>query len=93
VKESLPVEVRLYDYLLKADADNQKDFITALNPNSLTVLSECRIEPSVAWVSQGTKYQFLREGYFCVDKDSRKEHLVFNRVVGLRDSWAKAKRK
>lgn len=88
--KSLTAEVRLYDYLLKNDEEeNQKEFIDALNPESLTVLSDCKIEPSAAWAAQGTKYQFLRQGYFCVDKDSQKDHLVFNRIVNLRDTWAK----
>ena len=88
--KSLTAEIRLYDYLLKSDEEeNQKEFIDALNPESLTVLSNCKIEPSAAWAAQGTKYQFLRQGYFCVDKDSQKDHLVFNRIVNLRDTWAK----
>ncbi len=88
--KALTAEVRLYDYLLKSDEEeNQKEFIDALNPESLTVLSDCKIEPSAAWAAQGTKYQFLRQGYFCVDKDSQKDHLVFNRIVNLRDTWAK----
>lgn len=84
----LDAEVRLYDYLLNED-DNQTDFIKALNPESLTVLHHCKVEPSVAWAAVGAKYQFLRQGYFCVDKDSKKGKLIFNKIVGLRDSWAK----
>jgi len=68
------------------------NFIDELNPNSLEVINTCMVEPSVAWTAPGTRYQFLRQGYFCVDKDSTKERLVFNRIVGLRDSWAKAKK-
>lgn len=92
-KYALPAEVRLYDYLLKTGEDGEEpaDFIAGLNPNSLEVV-QALIEPSAAWTAAGTRYQFLREGYFCVDKDSTKEHLVFNRVVGLRDTWAKVKK-
>ncbi|WP_196594467.1 glutamine--tRNA ligase/YqeY domain fusion protein [Pectinatus sottacetonis] len=94
VSECLNAEVRLYDYLLKNETDAAPvDFIAALNPESLIVLHGCKIEPSVAWAGAGTKYQFLRQGYFCVDKDSSKDHLIFNRIVGLRDSWAKTSRK
>ncbi|MDQ0202419.1 glutamine--tRNA ligase/YqeY domain fusion protein [Pectinatus haikarae] len=86
----LNAEVRLYDYLLNNDENaEQTDFMKELNPASLTVLQNCKIEPAAAWAAPGTKYQFLRQGYFCVDKDSAKGNLVFNRVVGLRDSWAK----
>ena len=87
-------EVRLYDYLLETDEDGEvpEDFIAALNKNSLEVIKNALVEPSVRWTAAGTHYQFLRTGYFCVDPDTTPEHLVFNRVVGLRDSWAKAKK-
>lgn len=90
----LNAEVRLYDYLLKDEENHteQSDFIKALNPDSLVVLKNCKVEPSVAWAAPGTKYQFLRQGYFCIDKDSTKDSLVFNKIVGLRDSWAKKKK-
>ncbi len=93
-KTAVDAEVRLYDYLLKTDENGElpADFIAALNPESLVVVQAAKLEPSVRWTAEGTKYQFLREGYFCVDKDSTVDHLVFNRVVGLRDSWAKAKK-
>ena len=70
-----------------------KDFIAALNKNSMEVVEHAFIEPSVRYAAPETHYQFLREGYFVVDKDTTPGHLVFNRVVGLRDSWAKAKNK
>lgn len=91
-KHALICEARLYDYLLvnEDDAEEPKDFIASLNKNSLEVVENCMIEPSVAWTAPGTRYQFLRQGYFCVDKDSTKEKLIFNKIVGLRDSWAKA---
>lgn len=92
-QECLTAQVRLYDYLLSEDEDPEKDFIANLNPNSLITIDNCKIEPSVAWAAVGTKYQFLRQGYFCIDKDTHKDHLVFNRIVGLRDSWAKMAKK
>ncbi len=87
--ECLKAEVRLYDYLLTTDEHGNlpEDFIAALNPNSLIVVENALIEPSVRWTAAGTHYQFLRLGYFVVDKDTTPEHLVFNRVVGLKDSW------
>jgi glutaminyl-tRNA synthetase len=93
-KMALKAEVRLYDYLLETgeNGEEPEDFIAALNKNSIEIIDNALIEPSVEWTATGTHYQFLREGYFCVDKDSVKDHLVFNRVVGLRDSWAKVKK-
>lgn len=88
---ALKAQVRLYDYLLEeGGGEESEDFIESLNKNSLEVIEDCLVEPSVAWAAPGTRYQFLRQGYFCVDKDSVKGSLVFNRIVGLRDSWAKA---
>ena len=91
--EALDAEVRLYDYLLKTEEESEPagDFIASLNPRSLEVIENAKIEPSVARTAQGTHYQFLRTGYFVVDKDTEKGRLVFNRVVGLKDSWGKAK--
>lgn len=91
--EALDAEVRLYDYLLKTDEEGEiaGDFIASLNPRSLEIIREAKIEPSVARTAEGTHYQFLRTGYFVVDKDTEKGRLVFNRVVGLKDSWGKAK--
>lgn len=92
VQNSLPCEVRLYENLFLPNMEDADDVQSALNPNSLTVLQEARIEPSVARMAAGTKYQFLRQGYFVIDKDSTLEHLVFNRIVGLKDSWSKVKK-
>ena len=91
-KFALPAEVRLYDYLLTTDENGNlpEDFIAALNPNSL-VVKHALIEPSVRWTAAGTHYQFLRLGYFVVDPDTTADKLVFNRVVGLKDTWAKVK--
>jgi glutaminyl-tRNA synthetase len=90
---SLPAEVRLYDQLfLKSDPDDVEegaDFTANLNPNSLEVLTGCRVEPGLAGGAPGSRYQFERQGYFCVDPDSRDGQLVFNRTVALRDTWAK----
>jgi len=94
---SLPAEVRLYDHLfLKANPSDEKesaDFKTYLNPNSLEALTSCRVEPTLAGAAPGSRYQFERLGYFCVDtKDSSDQSLVFNRTVTLRDTWAKIKK-
>ncbi|HIE28514.1 TPA: glutamine--tRNA ligase/YqeY domain fusion protein [Candidatus Poribacteria bacterium] len=90
---SLEAEVRLYDHLfVKADPEDVEegsDFKAALNPNSLETLTSCRVEPSLAGAAPGSRYQFLRKGYFCVDPDSTDGKLVFNRTVSLRDTWAK----
>ena len=91
---SLRAEVRLYDHLfLKANPDEVKDegdFRANLNPNSLETLTSCRVEPSLASAAPGSRFQFERQGYFCVDtKDSSDKALVFNRTVTLRDTWAK----
>jgi glutaminyl-tRNA synthetase len=90
---SLETEVRLYDHLFtKAnpdDVEDGSDFKANLNPNSLERLTSCRVEPSLAGAAPGSRYQFLRLGYFCVDPDSSNGTLVFNRTVPLRDTWAK----
>ncbi|MEW5802019.1 MAG: glutamine--tRNA ligase/YqeY domain fusion protein [bacterium] len=93
---SIPATVRLYDHLFtrenpsEAAAEEGRDFKDFLNPTSLQTLTSCRVEPGLAEAAPGSRYQFLRQGYFCVDPvDSSKGSLVFNRTVGLRDSWAK----
>ena len=92
--DALEAEVRLYDYLIETDEKGEvpADFLNAVNKNSLEVLQHVMVEPSAALTAEGTHYQFLRQGYYVVDKDSTPEHLVFNRVVGLKDSWAKVKK-
>jgi glutaminyl-tRNA synthetase len=89
--ESLPCELRLYDRLFTVqDPDSVDDFMSVLNPDSLTVIREARVEPSVAGDAVGPRYQFERTGYFMKDpEDSSPEHPVFNRTVTLRDTWAK----
>ena len=89
-----PAEVRLYETLfLKENPDDTEegeDFTDYLNPNSLEILTGCQVEPSLADTSPGDRFQFMRQGYFCADLvDSSPEHLVFNRTVPLRDTWAK----
>jgi glutaminyl-tRNA synthetase len=90
---SLQAEVRLYDKLFTAKnpaIDEETDFKTYLNPDSLETLTGCRVEPCLRTAASETRYQFERLGYFCVDAhDSSSEKLVFNRTVTLRDTWAK----
>ena len=93
---ALEAEVRLYDTLFSdsspggASEEEGADFKSSLNPNSLETLTSCLVEPSLAGAAPGSRYQFERQGYFCVDsKDSTEDHLVFNRTVPLRDSWAR----
>jgi len=90
---ALKVEVRLYQHLLldqyegAEEQEEEKDFIKQLNPNSLEVLTNCLVEPSLSGAASGSRYQFMRKGYFCVDPDSTSDKLVFNRIVSLRDTW------
>jgi glutaminyl-tRNA synthetase len=87
---ALDVEVRLYDRLFTSENPGAADdFRAELNPGSLEIVREAKLEPSVAGAAPGTRYQFERVGYFCVDPDSTADHLVFNRTVTLKDSWAK----
>jgi len=90
---ALEAEIRLYGHLfLEAnpnDAEEGSDFKANLNPNSLERLTVCRVEPNLAGAAPGSRYQFLRLGYFCVDQSSSIEKLVFNRTVSLHDTWAK----
>ena len=89
---AVEAQVRLYDRLFSVENPGaEKDnFTSALNPDSLTVLDGCMLEPSLADAAPGDRYQFERLGYFCVDRqDSNPDGLVFNRTVTLRDSWAK----
>ena len=86
-------EVRLYDRLFAVEnpsADTEHDFRELLNPDSLRVLPHAKIEPYLAQTAkEGDTFQFQRIGYFCVDPDTTPDHLVFNRTIGLKDSWAK----
>ena len=91
---SIQAEVRLYDHLFikpnPTDEKDDNDFKTSLNPNSLEILTSCRVEPALASAAPGSRYQFERLGYFCVDPfDSSADAPIFNRTVSLRDPWAK----
>jgi glutaminyl-tRNA synthetase len=90
---AVSAEVRLYDRLFTVEnpGAGDTDFLTQLNPGSLEVVKEVKTEPSLAAATAGARFQFERLGYFCADADSRPGAPVFNRTVGLRDSWAKAK--
>jgi glutaminyl-tRNA synthetase len=89
-EHAVGAEVRLYDRLFTVENPGvERDFKEELNPNSLEVLTGCRLEPSLAGVPPGYRCQFERLGYFCVDSDSAPGRLVFNKTVGLRDVWAK----
>jgi glutaminyl-tRNA synthetase len=89
-RDAIGAEARLYDRLFKAEFPGEQgdDFIVDLNPQSIETVSSAKIEPALAGASPGDRYQFERVGYFCVDRDSRPGALVFNRTIGLRDSWA-----
>ncbi len=90
---AIPAEVRLYDKLFTKpnpnDVEEGQDFTANLNPASLEVVGDAKIEPSLAGATPGNRYQFERLGYFCVDPDSSNGTLVFNRTVALKDTWAK----
>lgn len=88
-------EVRLYDRLFKVEdpSSEEGDFKDYINEHSLEVLPNVYIEPALATAEIGEQFQFLRKGYFCVDKDSTQDRLIFNRTVGLKDTWAKEAKK
>ncbi len=94
---AIDAEVRFYDHLfLKSNPEEVADgvdFQSNINPNSLEILKSCKLEPSLAQATPGSRYQFERLGYFSVDTDSSEEKLVFNRTVSLRDTWAKIEKK
>ncbi|MFY7825742.1 MAG: glutamine--tRNA ligase/YqeY domain fusion protein [Flectobacillus sp.] len=94
-QHAVPAEVRVYDRLLILEDASQvgDDFKKFINPDSLTVLENVLVEPSLKEAELGKNYQFIRKGYFCLDKDSSEDKLVFNRTVGLKDAWAKEKNK
>ena len=94
---SIDAEVRLYDNLFSKEDPDQvetgQDFTANLNPASLEVVTSAKLEPSLANLTAGSRYQFERLGYFCVDPDSKPGKLVFNRTVALKDTWAKVEKK
>jgi len=89
--------VRVYENLFlkedPSDVEEGQDVLDNLNPNSLEIISDAKVEPSLANAAPGTRYQFERLGYFCVDPDSKAGKPVFNRTVALKDTWAKVERK
>ncbi|GAB4533919.1 MAG: glutamine--tRNA ligase/YqeY domain fusion protein [Thermodesulfovibrionia bacterium] len=93
-RHAINAEVRLYDHLfLKPNPEDEEDFKSCINPDSLVILKGCKLEPSLKNAQIGDRYQFERLGYFCVDRDSTDDMLVFNRVVTLRDTWAKIQKR
>lgn len=93
-RHAIDAEVRLYDHLfLKSDPEEAEDFKECINPDSLIVLNSCKIEPSLKDAKVGDRYQFERLGYFCVDRDSTDEMPVFNRIIPLKDTWAKIQKR
>jgi glutaminyl-tRNA synthetase len=87
---ALPAEIRLYGQLFNSPEPGAGDDVLAdLNPQSLEVLSDARVEPSLTGAPVGAAFQFERQGYFCLDRDSSDGRLIFNRTIGLRDTWAK----
>lgn len=97
VAHAVPAEVRVYDHLFTLrnmdEMEEGRDYKDYLNPESLKVLPRAMVEPSLAEAQVMERFQFLRHGYFCIDPDSKPGHLVFNRTVSLKDSWAKAQKK
>jgi len=94
---AIQAEVRLYDHLFTKedpdDVEEGQDWRSNINPNALEILTDCRLEPSLANAQPSDRFQFERTGYFCVDKDSTRDAMVFNRAVSLRDSWRKIQKK
>jgi glutaminyl-tRNA synthetase len=96
-KHAIAAEIRIYDKLFtKADPtqlEEGEDFMSGLNPDSLEVIHDAKLEPSLASAKPQERYQFERVGYFCVDLDSKPDALVFNRTLPLKDTWAKIEKK
>nr|WP_121270050.1 glutamine--tRNA ligase/YqeY domain fusion protein [Pedobacter schmidteae] len=90
-KHAKSAEIRMYDRLFSVESPDAEegDFKDYLNPNSMEVIKQAYIEPYLATADKDSRYQFIRKGYYCLDKDSTPEHLVFNRTVSLKDAWAK----
>jgi glutaminyl-tRNA synthetase len=94
-EHAVTAEVRLYDRLFSVEnpGAGDADFLQQMNPASLEVIRDARLEPSLATAKPGTRFQFERLGYFCVDESSRPGMPVFNRTVSLKDSWAKVEQR
>ncbi|MEA3351072.1 MAG: glutamine--tRNA ligase/YqeY domain fusion protein [Chloroflexota bacterium] len=94
---ALDAEIRLYERLFfeeePMDVGEGEDFTDNLNPESLEVLKNCKVEPSLAEAKPGDRFQFERRGYFCIDPDTTADKLVFNRTIALRDTWARIKKR
>ena len=95
VQHAAIAEVRLYDRLFKSEnpAAEEGDFKEYMNPDSLQIINNAFIEPSLLTATMNDRFQFIRKGYFCLDKDSSKQKLVFNRTVTLKDAWSKEVKK
>jgi glutaminyl-tRNA synthetase len=96
-EHAVDAEVRIYENLFSkpdpGDVEEGKDFTSNLNPDSLQIVTGCKLEPSLAGAAAGSRYQFERLGYFCVDPDSVPGKPVFNRTLALKDTWAKIEKK
>ena len=94
---AISAEIRLYDKLFTkadpGDVEEGKSFLSNLNPDSLEIVKDAKLEPSLADAKLEDRYQFERVGYFCVDRDSTADKQVFNRTLPLKDSWAKIEKK
>ncbi len=95
VAQAIQVEVRLYDRLFTVEnpLGEEGDFKDSINPNSLQIITNAMLEPSIKEATPDSRYQFIRKGYFCLDTDSTTDKLVFNRTVTLKDAWAKEVKK
>ena len=97
MKHAVSAEVRLYDRLFNVenpdDSQNPLDYKEYLNPDSLEIIADAKLEPALKDGKVGEPFQFERIGYFCLDKESCPDHLVFNRTASLRDSWGKVTKK
>ena len=95
VAHAVPAEVRLYDRLFTVEnpLGEEGDFKDTINPNSLQVIANAMVEHSLKEAGLESRYQFIRKGYFCLDKDATSDKLVFNRTVTLKDAWAKEVKK
>lgn len=94
VAHAKTAEVRIYDRLFSVESPDSEegDFKDYLNPDSMRVIRQAYIEPALAGADLDSRYQFIRKGYYCLDTDSKPDHLVFNQTVGLKDAWAKGKK-
>jgi len=95
VTHAIPAEIRLYDRLFKVEdpSSEEGDFKEYINPDSLHIITNAMVEPSLKDAKEGQFFQFMRKGYFCIDKDATENYLVFNRTVTLKDAWSKEQKK